>query len=41
MRKGYYQNKYEVEARKAETESVPEEMIAALKRQLPESGTLT
>lgn len=39
LRAGYYHNKYEVEARMAETESVPEEMIAALKGQLPESGT--
>ena len=41
MRKGYYQNKFEVEARKAETESVPEEFIAAFKKYLPKSGTLS
>lgn len=41
MRVGYYHNKYEAEARNAETESVPEELIAALKNQLPESGTLS
>ena len=38
---GYYHNKYEVEARNAETESVPEDLVAALERLLPDSGTLT
>lgn len=41
MRSGYYNNKYEVEARNAETESVPEDLVAALKRHLPGSGTLS
>lgn len=41
IRKGYYQNKFEVEAREAETESVPEELIAAIKSHLPKSGTLS
>ena len=41
MHKGYYHNKYEAEARNAETESVPENLVAALKRHLPGSGTLS
>lgn len=41
MRKGYYHNKYEVEARNAETEPVPEELIAALENYSPGPGTLS
>ena len=41
MRSGYYHNKYEVEARNAETESVPEELIAALKGQISSTETLS
>ncbi len=41
MHSGYYHNKYEAEARNAETESVPENLVAAIKRHLPDSGTLS
>jgi hypothetical protein len=41
MRKGYYHNKYETEARDAEIKSVPEELAAAIKKHLPDSGTLS
>lgn len=41
MNKGYYQNKFEAEARKAETESVPEEIAMAFKNHLPFPGTLS
>lgn len=41
MRSGYYQNKYEVEARDAEIKSVPEEIAMAFKNHLPGSGTLS
>ncbi len=41
MREGYFHNKYEAEARSAETESLPEELVAALKSHLPGSETLS
>lgn len=41
MRKGYFHNKYEAEARYAETESVPEVLMAALKSHLLGSEILS
>ena len=41
MRSGYYHNKYEAEARDAEIKSVPENLVAAFKKHLPDSGTLS
>lgn len=41
MHKGYYHNKYEAEARNAETETVPEELVTALKSYLPGPGTVS
>lgn len=41
MRKGYYHNKYEVEAREAEIKSVPEEWVKVFKKYFPGSETLS
>lgn len=41
MHHGYYHNKFEVEARNAETENVPDELLTALKNHLPVSETFS